>query len=98
MPCRRRRGIAWGLHRSKTSAFRRDIFSGRYRRPGASDLIAAPEIKAKMDFALGAARSAPAGMVPVPGGNVEQDIRLRRLGGPYRTAAVLRRPLRSDQP
>ena len=58
-------------------------FLWKISKAGGSNLITAPEIRDRMNFALDAARSAPAGMVPVPGGNWEQDIAFVGWAGPF---------------
>lgn len=49
-------------------------FRWKVSKPGVGEFIAAPFTDAKMQFALGAAVAAPPGMVPVPGGTLDNDI------------------------
>ncbi len=59
-------------------------FLWKVSKPGGDDWIAAPEVRDKMDFPLGAAQSSPNGTVPVHDGTWGEDVGFIGWLGPYK--------------
>jgi dienelactone hydrolase len=62
-------------------------FLWKVSKAGVGDMIVAPEINSKMNFALGAAQDSPIGMVPVPASTWENDVGFVGWLGPYKLPA-----------
>ena len=62
----------------------RGYFRWKVSKAGTGEIIVAPPTEAKMNFLLGEAKKAPAGMVYVPGGRFQQYIDFIGWYGPYK--------------
>ncbi len=73
-------------------------FRWKVSKPDSGEITVAPPTETKMDFALGASKKSPNGMVRAPGGDRRMVPRFCRLYGPYKLPAFLHRSVRGHQP